>query len=410
LRARHAVGILVYAVGLLTAARADEPSAATNAAPAPALHPLLPFNPAASSSFLQMHPELAEPSTPADPSSLSLRPAGTNAPPEVVPPGSGIFPGALNQPNPIADTEDLAAHLLVVYNSNDPDSQGLAQYYAAKRNLPAERVLAISSPTSEEITRAQFEDTIRTPIVSYLTEKDWMARETQRVRVQDRIFDLLAATRNDIWAIVLMRGVPVKIAPDPSDVDSLEYEPSLQTNAAAVDSELALLPVFGLPNGGFVPNGFFDNQVAGIKRVGPDVARNMVLVTRLDGPKASDVRRMIDDTLYAETNRLAGLAVVDTRGFTDERGGYTCGDDWLRGARDLLAKDGWAVKFDDKPDVLPTTDPCNQVALISAGTTRMRSDRGSRLPTDLCAGPSPIIFTHSARARSEAGPIFGSGR
>ena len=190
-----------------------------------------------------------------------------------------------------------------------------------------------------------------------------MARETQRVRVGPRVLDLLVATRNDIWAIVLMRGVPLKIAPDPSDEDSMEYEPALQTNAAAVDNELALLPVFGLPKGGFVPNIFFDDQVSGIKRVGPELARNMVLVTRLDAAKPSDVRRMIDDTLTAEKTRLAGLAVIDTRGFTDEHGGYTIGDDWLRSSRDALVKDGWAVKFDDKPDCLPATDPCNQVAI-----------------------------------------------
>jgi uncharacterized protein (TIGR03790 family) len=177
------------------------------------------------------------------------------------------------------------------------------------------------------------------------------------------MLDLLVATRNDIWAIVLIRGVPLKIAPDPSDEDGMEYEPELQTNAAAVDNELALLPVFGLPKGGYVPNIFFDDQVAGIKRVGPELARNMILVTRLDGPRPSDVRRMIDDCLNAEKNRLVGLAVVDTRGITDVKDGYVSGDIWLRAARDRLVHDGWDVKFDDKPEVLPATDPCNHVAL-----------------------------------------------
>jgi len=336
---------------------------ATTPAPASLLRPILSTN-SASSTFLQIHPELAEP-TPGDQSSLSLHPetTATNAPPEVIPPGTGIFPETVQPPNPMAETEDLADHLLVVYNTNDPDSQGLAQYYASKRNIPAERVLAISTSDSEEITRQQFEDTIRSPIVSYLCQKDWMAREPQTVRVGGRILDLLVATRNDIWAIVLMRGVPLKIAPDPSDEDSMQDQPELQTNAAAVDSELALLPVFGLPKGGFVPNIFFDDQMAGIKRVGPELARNMVLVTRLDGPTPADVRRMIDDCLYAEQTRLAGLAVIDSRGLTDVKDGYTSGDTWLRSARDTLVQNGWDVKFDDKPDVLPATDPCNQVAL-----------------------------------------------
>jgi uncharacterized protein (TIGR03790 family) len=327
------------------------------------IHPFLSTN-SASSTFLQIHPELAEPASP-EQSGLSLHPdaAATNAPPEVIPPGSGVFPDSLQITSPIDEAEDLAAHLLVVYNSNDPDSEGLAQYYASRRGIPAERVLAISSPTMEEITRAEFDDTIRSPIVSYLSQKDWMAREPQHVQVGNRFLDLLVATRNDIWAIVLIRGVPLKIAPDPSDEDTMENQPELQTNAAAVDNELALLPVFGLPLGGYVPNMFFDNQVSGIKHVGPGLARTMVLVTRLDGPTVADVRRMIDDTLEAEQHRLAGLAVVDSRGFTDVKNGYTSGDNWLRSARDMLVKDGWEVKFDDKPDVLPATDPLNHVAL-----------------------------------------------
>jgi len=374
-RAWRAAGwflVFAFGVGMGLVARADDPDASTNA-PAPLLHPLLSTN-SASATFLQNHPELAQPSQ-IDQSGLSLRPdaASTNSPPEIVTPEAGTFPEINHEASPVDQEEDLAAHLLVVYNTNDPDSQALARYYAAKRNIPAERILAISSPITEEITRAQYDDTIRSPIVSYLCQKDWMARQPQRMRVGGRYLDLLVATRNDIWAIVLMRGVPLKIAPDPGDENGMEYEPELQTNAAAVDSELALLPIFGLPKGGYVPNIFFDNQMTGIKRIGPALARNMVLVTRLDGPKPSDVRRMIDDCLNAEKNRLAGLAVVDSRGLTDVKDGYTSGDNWLRSARDMLVQDGWAVKFDDKPDVIPATDPCNQVALYlgwyTAGAT-----------------------------------------
>ena len=343
-------------------ARADD---ATNAAPEtnapPATNPDTTVNPTPPPD-LHLHRDIPESSSYEQSLSLHSEPS-TNAPPEVVAPDASMFPDTLHAPNLFDSGEELAAHLLVVYNRADPDSQSLAEYYASKRGIPAERVLAISCPLSEEITRTQFDDTIRSPIISYLTEKDWLARTTQRVQVGEHVFSLLVASRNDIWAIVLIRGVPLKIAPDPSDVDVMEPDPALQTNAAAVDSELAMLPVYGLPEGGFVPNVFFDDQVSGIKRVGPDLARNMVLVTRLDGPKVSDVRRMIDDCLYAEQHRLSGLAVVDSRGLTDERDGYTVGDDWLRHSRDLLEADGWSVKFDDNPNVLPPSDPCNQVAL-----------------------------------------------
>jgi uncharacterized protein (TIGR03790 family) len=297
-----------------------------------------------------------------DQPTLTFRPTPA-APPLIAPPAGDFVPDIFHEFSPLAKTEDLAAHLLVVYNTNDPDSRGLAQYYATKRNIPAERVLGIACPTTEEITRAQYNDTIRSPITDYLTAKGWLERKSQETPFGDRVFNLLVATHNDIWAIVLMRGMPLKIAEDTTKFGGLEPEPELQSNAAAVDSELALLPVFGLPLGGYVPNMFFDEQLTGIKRIGPELARNMILVTRLDAPTVADVHRMIDDCLYAEQHRLAGLAVVDTRGLTDVRNGYTLGDIWMRGSRDKLVRDGWMVKFDDKVDLIPATDPLNGVAI-----------------------------------------------
>jgi tetratricopeptide (TPR) repeat protein len=72
---------------------------------------------------------------------------------------------------------------------------------------------------------------------------------------------------------------------------------------------------------------------------------------------------MIDDSIYAETHRLAGLGVIDSRGITDVKDGYAAGDVWLRRSRDLLALDGWSVRFDDKPELIPATEPLNEVAL-----------------------------------------------
>lgn len=265
--------------------------------------------------------------------------------------------------NPMGHPEKLPAHLLVVYNANDPDSKSLAEYYAARRDIPAERILSISCPVTEEVTRTQYSETIREPIISYLCQKNWITRRSEQVRIGNRMMELLVTTHNDIWAIVLMRGVPLKIAPDDNVEGALQAQPELQTNAAAVDSELALLPVFGLPYGGYVPNAFFDANATGIVRAGPELAIKLILVTRLDGPTPDDVRRMIDDSIYAETNRLAGEAVIDSRGKTDVKDTYTQGDTWLRKTRDLLTLDGWSVKFDDKDAVLPATDPSNQVAL-----------------------------------------------
>lgn len=296
---------------------------------------------------------------PAGPPGLSLHP---QTGPQVETPDNGTAESfnLIGRPD---EADTLADHLLVVYNQNDPSSKYLADYYAAQRNIPAERVLSISCSDKEEISRADYEKTIREPIFSYLVQKNWITRQSVNTHLGGRSLQLLVATRNDIWAIVLMRGVPLKIAPDPTDTDSLQLDPAMMTNAAAVDSELALLPIFGLPKGGFVPNIFFDIRGTNRHRPGSELAKRIILVTRLDGPTPEMVRRMIDDTIYAEKNRLAGLAVIDCRGIRDAKSNMIAGDVWLRNASGMLALDGWTLKVDEKPDVLPATDPCNQVAI-----------------------------------------------
>jgi uncharacterized protein (TIGR03790 family) len=307
--------------------------------------------------------ETSPPPAPPSGSNMALRPSpAPNDSMEDVTPESDA-PRPFPFLNPAGDPDHLADHLLVVYNSRDSDSKALASYYAQRRKIPLERVLPIACSLEEEITRTEYDETIRQPILGYLFQHHWMDRQPETVRLRNQSLNLLTATRNDIWAIVLMRGVPLKIAASSAFQSGMQTNPELSTNAAAVDSELALLPVFGLPLGGFVPNPFYDTSNSGELRAGPELATRLILVTRLDGPTPACVRRMIDDTLEAETHRLAGEAVIDSRGLTDVKIVYTLGDIWLRGARDLLTDDGWSVMFDARNETIPATDPLDHVAL-----------------------------------------------
>jgi uncharacterized protein (TIGR03790 family) len=339
------------------------------------------------------------------------------APPPPTPPARTLNlqtpPGAANDtlgaPHyfvPEGDPGSLADHLLVVYNSAYPESQDLADYYAQRRHIPAERVLGIACSSAEEITRADYEKTIREPIISYIYGKGWMSRRTVPTRVGSRVMDLLMADHNDIWAIVLMRGVPLKIAEDPTDTSSLESQSELKVNAAAVDSELALLPIFGLPDGGFVPNPFFDAGGNFSVRAGPELALKIILVTRLDAPRAADVRRMIDDSLYAETHRLAGLAVIDTRNLTDPHNAFTIGDTWLRNSAAMLLNDGWPLEVDTSPDVIPPSDPLNHVALY-LGWYRDSAYGPWVTPPDRFVRGAIAYHLHSFSARSVRDPNTG---
>lgn len=267
-----------------------------------------------------------------------------------------------------ASADDLRQHLLVVYNRSAPDSERLAQYYAEKRQISADHILAIDCPDSEEIDRATYQQKIFTPIDDYLTKQGWLLRENATLAVGPKIVSVKVATRNDIWAIVLMRGVPLRIQNDPAIDDIPHLKPELKTNAACVDSELATLPTVDTPLNGPSLNPYY---FTGYPREFDALdSRRLILVTRLDAPAASDVQRMIDESLTAEANRLTGVACLDARGIDDKNNPYILGDDWLRNALISLTREGWNIEFDNNPDLIPTNRPLNQIALYAGWYTQ----------------------------------------
>jgi uncharacterized protein (TIGR03790 family) len=268
----------------------------------------------------------------------------------------------LGNPSQALTLEDnLKDHLLVVFNHNAEESEALARYYAAARGIPEERVLGLFAPADEEIDRTTYNDNIRDPIIRYLVTKGWLNRQKEILREMGQNFELQVTTKNDIWAIVLMRGVPLKIAQDDSLKEPTPKKAELATNAAAVDSELATFPILGLPLAGLQLNPYSLSSYA--RPFDEMDARRMVMVTRLDGPTANDVRRMIDDSLYAEEFRLTGRAAIDARGITDEKSGYIEGDYWLRVGYEHLRKLGLDVEFDNHPDLFPNAAPWSDYAL-----------------------------------------------
>jgi uncharacterized protein (TIGR03790 family) len=136
----------------------------------------------------------------------------------------------------------------------------------------------------------------------------------------------LALVRHTIRYLVLMRGVPLRIANAPEFLT--EKEASLpkkfQVTEGSVDGELSLL--LGPPSlsmAAFIQNPFFMN---------PNVrsldSQRVLFVSRLDGPSEADVKSMIDRTLEAEANGLMG------RAYFDLGGPHPKGDEWLKNAYD----------------------------------------------------------------------------
>jgi uncharacterized protein (TIGR03790 family) len=248
-----------------------------------------------------------------------------------------------------APTRESAA-TLVVYNKTDPSSVSLAAYYAKRRGIPPDHIVGLNCPGSEEITRAQYDDTIADPLRAIFTERGWWhAPADPNSPVSD----------NMIRFIALMRGIPLKIA-GVADYPGDEFtgkQQALDNNAAAVDSELSTLgvrtrkisgPMRNLYYKSFTP--FMDTALA-----------PFMLVCRLDGPTVQTVENMIDGAITAERRGLLGFAYVDLRGITS--GPMAEGDQWLATAAVDLRQYGLPVIWDNSPNLIPADFPMDHTAV-----------------------------------------------
>lgn len=188
----------------------------------------------------------------------------------------------------------------VLYNSASGESKALAEFYASKRNIPAENLVGLKLPETEEISRADYNKLLLAPLTKEYDERGWWQREKSPQ-------GQLVPVQTNIRFLVCMRGVPSKIAADPSLPQPKPDEKAwIEANAAAVDSELALIGLEGLPTKSSLNNPYFKTEKSFIESGLP-----MTLVGRIDAPSLTICQRMIQDAVDTEKTGLWGMAVID---------------------------------------------------------------------------------------------------
>lgn len=204
------------------------------------------------------------------------------------------------------------ANVLVVVNDRSALSREVGEYYARARHIPQRNVCRIKTTDAEEIGRDEYDRSVAAAIGTCLT--------------RDRL-------REQVLYIVTTAGVPLKIRGS--------GEP-LQTTAASVDSELALLyqdlkgSKHALP--GPLASPLFARRNLPFRH--PDFP--IYLVTRLAGYDFADIRGLVDRSLEA---RNTGRFVLDLASADD-----TPGNNWLRDAYIALPRD--RVIFDESSKVI----------------------------------------------------------
>ncbi len=240
--------------------------------------------------------------------------------------------GLLLAATALAQPDDLAARVVILANSRQPESVRLAEFYAEKRGVPPANIIALPLPEAETVTWREFIDQVWQPLQDELLRRGWIEGTSSHLldRLGRRRY---APTANRISYLVVCRGVPLRIFNDPTLLEekpARKVAPELNKNEAAVDAELSLLAQGGHEITAMVPNPLFANERS------PSLDATMVVkVSRLDGPTWENARHLVTSALEAERTGLLGRYYVDLKGPHAE------GDDWLKAAEKQLQELGF---------------------------------------------------------------------
>lgn len=255
--------------------------------------------------------------------------------------------------------------VIVIYNSSVKESKEVADYYSKRRQIPTNQVFGFDLPSAESMTRHDFQERMRKPLLGQL-EKQRLVTHFLPSKGKNKTAqgsNHLAWAESKIRYAVLCFGVPLRIEEDSKlkEEGAEKLSAQLRKNEAAVDSELALLPVnesFLKYFGPFSNPGFLATNSAGLHPT-----NGVLLVARLDGPSPEIARGLIDKAIDAERDGLWGRAYFDARGLTN--GSPKIGDDWIRGAAEVCRRSGFETVLDNKDERFSPGFPMSQIAFYA---------------------------------------------
>lgn len=264
----------------------------------------------------------------------------------------------------MAATAESGETVLVIFNKKVPESKQVAEHYARLRRVPDGQVIGYDLPTTETMTRTEFTTRLQKPLFDYLVLRGIFTVSPWET-APDGVSKRQRVTTSGIRYAVLCYGVPLRILPDETLAESgaANVRQELRKNGAAVDSELALLPLTRqtVLLAGLIPNPFYGATGTNVARIHP--TNGVLMVTRLDGPTPEIARGLADKAGEAERTGLWGRAYFDARGITN--GSYAQGDSWIRGAAELARRMGYETTLDLADATFPESFPMSQIALYA---------------------------------------------
>lgn len=238
--------------------------------------------------------------------------------------------------------DDLAARVVILANSRQPESVALARFYAEQRGVPMANIVALPLPEEESVTWRQFIDQVWQPLQDELYRRGWL--EGTASSLLDRLGRRrYAFTGQRISYLVVCRGTPLRITNDPTLLQPVaggKVAGQFNKNESAVDAELSLLALGNYEITGLIGNPLFAQQ--GVMTL--DGAQ-VVKVSRLDGPSWESARHLVTSALATERTGLIG------RYYVDLKGPHAVGDEWLAATREQLRRLGFDGEVEESQAV-----------------------------------------------------------
>ena len=222
-----------------------------------------------------------------------------------------------------------ARQILVVANSDIPESVEIAKYYCTRRAVPSENLLTLSlgDKLTDKITRSDYEKKLVTPILKKLFDSQFAdikcllmtygtpIKVGRRGRLKDRekklrelkkLVDQLKGKIANLEqlgstkAIEHKKKINFRLIQLQSAMDQIIGK---ETNAS-VDSELSMV-LFGNYE-------LYRWQPNELKNSSHSQNVETLMVSRIDGPSSDIAKGIIDKAISAETTGLKGIAYIDS--------------------------------------------------------------------------------------------------
>jgi uncharacterized protein (TIGR03790 family) len=250
---------------------------------------------------------------------------------------------------PLACAVPAPESVAVIYNSALPESRQLAELYRDSRHIPDDNLIGLKMPVTADISRQDYEQTIAKPLRAEFDRRRWWQRGRDPA-------GLTMPLSNRIQVLVTMRGVPLRIQQTPKPapaVNASSKDPLAGRDDAAVDSELAMFGVEGLPTEGVLQNKYYQSD-RGFDRAKLPF---LILTARIDAASTATCARMIRDAVEAEQTGLWGMAYVDIANK------FPQGDQWLEAIVKANNRTGIPTVVDRFSETLPKNYPMENAAV-----------------------------------------------